>query len=771
MTGPAIARAALPRGQFPTRWPTLWLWYLLAGLAALAAYYLLPDGLLRSGVYAGIGFSSAAAVVVGARIHRPSRPLPWRLMAGGLLLWAVADSVGAFYADVLEIDTFPTPAELFYLLGYPVVAVGIWLLIRGRRTREDRAGALDAAILTVSLGVLSWVLLARPTIVTYLSSPAAAAVAVSYPIADIVLAGLLIRLVTTPGGRTWSFRLLVTALVLLIAADTASSSLRLLTYDSTDPIDIGWLLSYLAWGAAALHPSMVSLSATAPDTETTFTRRRLAALTIAVLVAPAILAIQTLLGVEPSVWAVVFGSVAVFALVMARMNLSIVQIQAANAERAAAQAELTHQAAHDSLTGLANRAQAMRLITAALSRAQRSGAVIGLLFIDLDGFKQVNDTLGHRAGDEVLQTAATRMKEAVRAGDVVSRLGGDEFVVLLEPLDEQAAAVVVAERLIEAVGQPMLLSDRHEARIGASVGVAVSQDASTDADLLLSEADLAVYRAKKAGRGRVEVFDQDLQQSLQRRADIEAALTEAIRSAAVALEIEPVVELVTGEPAGFEVAFGGIAELVPDRRTLVNEIGRSPVVLDLDTWCLRRAAAWLVAQGPAAEGLYITAPFTVRHLMLERGLRDIESALADAGLTSDRLMVLVSSEEITEDLRLVANLDTLHSRGVRICLDGFGGGAGPTSQWLALPVSVVRLDSTMHPPVQYPSSGRPSGPTMLRLTAETARAFGYTVIVPALDDAESLAMAVGAGCEFGQGAAVLDLLSDHRVPHGALSLG
>ena len=252
--------------------------------------------------------------------------------------------------------------------------------------------------------MLSWVLLARPTIVTYLSSPAAAAVAVSYPIADIVLAGLLIRLITTPGGRTWSFRLLVAALVLLIAADTASSSLRLLTYDSTDPIDIGWLLSYLAWGAAALHPSMVSLSATAPDRpRPPSRRRRLAALTVAVLVAPAVLAVETLLGVEPSVWAVVFGSVAVFALVMARMNLSIVQIQAANAERAAAQAELSHQAAHDSLTGLANRAQAMRLITAALSRAQRSGAVIGLLFIDLDGFKQVNDTLGHRAGDEVLR--------------------------------------------------------------------------------------------------------------------------------------------------------------------------------------------------------------------------------------------------------------------------------------------------------------------------------------------------------------------------------
>ncbi len=762
------AGAALPRGHFPTRWPTLWLWYLLAGLGAVAVYYLAPEGLLTSATYSAVGVSAAVAILIGTHIHRPSRRLPWVLMALGQLIWALADTVGSVWAEV-DPDAFPTPADPVYLIGYPVVAAGIWLLIRGRRTREDRAGALDAAILTVSLGVLSWVLLARPTVATFESSHVAAAVAVSYPIADIVLAGLLIRLITTPGGRTWSFRLLVTALVLLIAADTASSSLRLLTFDSTEPIDICWLLSYLAWGAAALHPSMVSLTATAPDTATTFTRRRLAALTVAVLVAPAVLAVETLLGLAPSVWAVVFGSVVVFALVMARMNLSIVQIQAANAERAAAQAELTHQAAHDSLTGLANRAQAMRLITAALSRAQRSGAVIGLLFIDLDGFKQVNDTLGHRAGDEVLRQAAGRMKDAVRAGDVVSRLGGDEFVVLLEPLDEQASAIGVAERLVEAVGRPMLLSDRHEARIGASVGVAISQDASTDADLLLSEADLAVYRAKKAGRGRVEVFDQDLQQTLQRRATVEAALIEDIGADAVALRIEPVVELITGEPAGFEISFGGIADLVPDRRTLLSEVGRSPVVLDLDTWGLHRAASWLAAQGPSADGLYISAPLTVRHLMLDRCLRDVGSALDDAGLSADRLMLLVSSEEITEDLRLVANLETLHARGVRICLDGFGGGTGPTSQWLGLPVSVVRLDSTMQPPHQYPSSGRPSGPTMLRLTAETARAFGYTVIVPALDDAESLAMAVGAGCEFGQGAAVLELLSDHRVPHGALS--
>ena len=238
----------------------LWLIYLAAGGVAMIAYAFVPVGLPTAIIYELVGLSSVGAVLLGIHLHQPERRLPWQLMAAGLALWTVADGVGNWLSNVLGIDAFPTVADPIYLLGYAVVAAGIVVLI-GRHHGRDTAGTLDSLILTTSLAVLSWVLLARPTIATYQDSPVAAAVAVSYPIADIVLAGLLIRLVTTAGGRTRSYRLLVLALVLLIAADTASSALQLLTFADSQPLDYLWMASYLVWGAAALDRSMVSLSA------------------------------------------------------------------------------------------------------------------------------------------------------------------------------------------------------------------------------------------------------------------------------------------------------------------------------------------------------------------------------------------------------------------------------------------------------------------------------------------------------------------------------
>jgi diguanylate cyclase (GGDEF)-like protein len=771
--------ATRPAGRFPSRHPRLWVAYLAAGSVALALYYLLPDGPATTLIYQIIGLSAAAALVLGARLHHPARRLPWYLMGLGMAIWSVADLVGSLYGD-----GFPTPADQIYLVGYPVVAVGIWLLIRGRHQGHDLAGFLDSAILTTSLAVLSWVLLTKPIILTFQDSPLAAVVAVSYPVADIVLAGLLIRLLKTPGGRTRSFRLLVIALITLIAADTASSALDLLTFDSTRPIDFLWLISYLAWGAAALDPSMVSLSAPTVQTGTRFTRKQLVALTVAVLIAPLTLAVQAALDLPLAVWGVVVGSVLAYLLVVARMNLSLEQIQAANAERSAAQAELTHQAAHDSLTGLANRAQALRLISGALSRAQRSGAVVGLLFIDLDGFKQVNDTLGHQAGDEVLKTVARRMSETVRAGDVVARLGGDEFVVLLEPLDEQASGVDVAERVIDAVSEPMLLGSGHEATIGASIGLAISQDGDVDADRLMMEADLAVYRAKSLGRGRTEVFDRALRDRLQRRGVLEDAIRDAIQADAVQLTFDPVVELMTGEPSAFQTQIAcPVDGTVADRQSLVDDLGRNPAVVELDTWCLRRATALLAGLGDPVASVSIGVAVTLHHLVQDRVVTDVDRALRESGLSGDRLVLVLAASELSDDLRLLSNLTKLRGRGVRISMDGFGAGAGPTNQWLRLPIASVRLDPALlrdaaaptpasrPEPVASDEIVEPSMPVpvqLLRLTVQTAHAFGYRVIAPQLDDEVVLIAASEAGCELGQGAAVADLLADHTVEYGPL---
>ena len=762
----------------PSQHAHLWLIYLAAGGVAMIAYAFVPVGIPTGIIYELVGLSSVGAVLLGIHLHQPERRLPWQLMAAGLALWAIADGIGNWLSNVRGIDAFPTVADPIYLLGYGVVAASIVTLI-GRHGR-DTAGTLDSLILTTSLAVLSWVLLARPTIATYQDSPAAAAVAVSYPIADIVLAGLLIRLVTTTGGRTRSYRLLVLALVLLIAADTASSALQLLTFADSQPLDYLWMASYLVWGAAALDRSMVSLSAPVELTRTRFSRRRLAALTIAVLIAPVTLGVQTALGLSPTVWAVVIFSIVAFLLVMARMSLSIEQIQAANAERTAAQAELTHQAAHDPLTGLANRAHAMRLVAGSLHRAQRSGAVIGLLFVDLDGFKQVNDTLGHQAGDEVLRAVADRMRASVRAGDVVARLGGDEFLVLLEPLDEEAAGVVVAERVIAAIAEPLRLRSGHHARIGASGGLAISQDAAIDPERLLQEADIAVYRAKSSGRGRVEVFDRSLRDRLVRRSLLEESIKAALLDDSVDLTPVPIVELITGELGGMEARIRCRvgADLV-DRSVLVAELGRSPAIIELDSWTMQHACSSLVALGHARETLTTVVPVTTHHLLLDRVCGDVADALAASGLDASRLVLLLSAAEITDDLRLLANLDTLRGWGVRLCLDGFGAGTAPTNQLLQLPVSTVRLHATMVRQMSRPAPDEPPGtvveqpeavgdqgtvPTslqMLRLTVQTAHAFGYRVIAPGLDDADALRAATDTGCAYGQGLAATELLQDH----------
>ena len=187
-----------------------------------------------------------------------------------------------------------------------------------------------------------------------------------------------------------------------------------------------------------------------------------------------------------------------FLLVVGRMNVAIEQIVSANRHRARLEEDLLYQAEHDSLTALPNRTQALRIIDGALSRARRSSAIVALLFVDLDGFKSVNDNFGHGAGDDVLRVIAQRMQYTVRGGDTVARLGGDEFVVLLEPIDTQSSAVEVAERLVLAASEPITTSAGHKVRVGASVGVAICPDGATDAEHLLQRG----RRRRVPGQGR-----------------------------------------------------------------------------------------------------------------------------------------------------------------------------------------------------------------------------------------------------------------------------
>ena len=742
-----------------------WAWYLGLSCVVIAAYYLLPDGLPRDVAYVATGLVAVVAVEVGVRRHRPSQPWPWHLLALGTFLWSVADAVGSWWSDVLGSEAFPTPADGVYLVGYLVMAVGLLLFIRGRRPRRDTAGFLDSAIVAVALGLLAWVLLARPTIDAFSDSAAAAAVGAAYPAADIVLAGLVIRLVTTPGGRSRSFRLLVLAIGLLAVGDTVTTALRLTVWDASTMIDFLWLASYAATGAAALHPSMVSMTEPPRPEPVRFSRARLVTLAVAAAVAPVVLAVQAVLGQKLDLWAVVVGSLLLSGLVIARMKLSLDQIQTANAEREAARLALAHQAAHDSLTGLPNRAQAVYLIRGALSRAQRSGAVVGVLFVDLDGFKQVNDTLGHGAGDELLVAVGRRMQDCVRSGDVVARFGGDEFVVLLEPVDEQASAVAVAERLVAALAEPVMLGGGREVGIGASVGVAIAQDGSVEVERLLSEADVAVYRAKQGGRGRVEVFDVSLRRELDRRQQLQDALVGAIAAGDLELRHEPVLDLAERRVCGYEAKVSwpraGADEL--DRDAVLPVAERSDLVCDLDGWTLATALRQAARIPAGSRPRLVEVPLSLRHLRRTRVLVDVARALAEAEVDPALLVLVVGASDVVDDLVVLDHLQQLRTTGVRVCVEGFGTHEAPTNRWSTLPVDLVRLDA------HALAGGDLRSSTLLRLTVETAHTFGWEVVAAGVRDLGELVAVHEAGCEYAQGPLprrTLERVAD-LVPAGA----
>lgn len=728
---------------------SLWRWYLAAGIVIVGCYPLVPAGVCQDVVYVALGASSVAAIVVGVRIHRPIRSLPWHLMAVGLLLWVIGDAVDSWFEDVEHIYPFPSAADGFYLAAYPLLALGLLLLIRGRRPRRDVAGLLDSATLTAGLGLLSWVLLARPTLEASQQSVAAAAVAVAYPVADILLAGLLIRLVTTPGGRTASLRLLMAAVALLIAGDSTSAALSLFTSNSSSAFDVIWLASYVAWGAAALHPSMRSLSAPTSELDVKFTRGRLAALGLATLVAPGTLAVQWLTGVRIDVWAIVTGSVVMFLLVVARMDVAIEQIVAANRDRARLQDDLAYQAAHDSLTELPNRAQALRMIDGALSRARRSSAIIGLLFVDLDGFKAVNDNFGHRAGDDVLRAVAQRLQASIRGGDTVARLGGDEFIVLLEPLDTQSAAVEIAERLVIAASEPISTTTGAKVRVGASVGIALSHDGAHDAEHLLHEADVAVYRAKTAGRGRAEVYDDSLRRDLSDRAQLETALIQAIGHDELVLHYQPVMNIATGKIDGYEALVRwqrpGVGLIPP--ADFIAAAEETDLICDLDAWVLTHACQQLAAWTTHTDAPQLTMAVNIsgRHVSNPRIITDVTNALTGSGVSAQQLVLEITETVLIDGVLAIDHLTALRSIGVAISIDDFGTGYNSLARLRHLPVDIIKIDKLF-----LDATGDPSG-KLLQLMIQAAHAFGLPVIAEGVENPRQLQTLTALNCESAQG--------------------
>jgi class 3 adenylate cyclase len=267
--------------------------YLGVGLAALIGFYALPrDSLLQDTIYyPALGLLSVAAIVAGVAWHRPRHPLPWLLFAAGQLLFVLGDVVFGLDQHVFGSTAFPGPADGLYLAGYPVLAAGLWLLVRQRESGRDWPSLIDAATVTVALGIVAWELLIVPYTRDDTLSVADKVASIAYPLGDVLLLAVAARLVLTSAARTVSYVLIGLSLLALLIADPLYTVFTIRgDYGSGSPIDAGWMISYLLFGAAALHASMRTTSDPAPETLTRLTPGRLALLAAAALTAPAVLA-------------------------------------------------------------------------------------------------------------------------------------------------------------------------------------------------------------------------------------------------------------------------------------------------------------------------------------------------------------------------------------------------------------------------------------------------------------------------------------------------
>lgn len=434
------------------------------------------------------------------------------------------------------------------------------------------------------------------------------------------------------------------------------------------------------------------------------------------------------------------------------VHASVRQIVSSVRQREELQTALAHQAAHDALTELPNRTQALGLTGSALFRGRRAGSMTGLLHVDLDGFKAVNDSHGHACGDEVLREVAGRLRDAIRAGDVVCRLGGDEFIVLVEPVETEHDLVELAQRLIAGVGEP-IPAGGDQIRIGASIGIAVSRDGTTDADVLFAEADAATRRAKANGQGRAEVFDDALRAQLAARAELEAAIAAALAAGEVQLHYQPVIDVPTDRVVGFEALVRwerpGHGMVHPDAFIPVAEASR--LIFELDRWALLEAtcqlAEWRCAAGAAAEEWELTVAVNVsgRHLTDRRVVQDVAEALAVSGLPAHLLVLEVTETVLVDDPMAIDHLAELRAMGVAVAIDDFGTGYTSIGQLRHLPVDTLKIDRS------FVASTDPGQGELVALMIRAAHTFGLTVVAEGVEDPEQLARLRADGCDQAQG--------------------
>jgi diguanylate cyclase (GGDEF)-like protein len=419
-------------------------------------------------------------------------------------------------------------------------------------------------------------------------------------------------------------------------------------------------------------------------------------------------------------------------------------------ERQRTDEELAFLATHDPLTGLPNRTLILDRVEQMLARSRRSQTPVAALFVDLDNFKSINDTLGHSTGDELLQAVTARLNGVVRDTDALGRLGGDEFVVISEELTLSVGPELIAERLLDALKEPFKLGADKETRVTVTASIGIAAGYRTSAEELLRDADIAMYRAKWDGKNRHVVFETGMQDTVQSRMELEMDLREALDKDEFFLTYQPTIDLSDMSPNGVEALIRwkhptrGVV-LPDDFIPLLEETG---LITDVGRWVLheacRQGAAWRAAGYLIGMAVNVSG----RQLDTDQLIADIEGALSGSGLDPEALTIEITETTLMRNIEETARrLTTIKALGIRIAIDDFGTGYSSLAHLQRFPVDALKIDRSFILGLKHNQEGE----TLIRTLVQLGKSLSIETFAEGIEQQQELSLLRGEDCDSGQG--------------------
>jgi diguanylate cyclase (GGDEF)-like protein len=446
------------------------------------------------------------------------------------------------------------------------------------------------------------------------------------------------------------------------------------------------------------------------------------------------------------------------AMLQRSLNVTLVRMcESFESERQSADKELEHRqrelaflATHDALTGLPNRTLILDRVEQLMVRARRDKTPLAALFIDLDNFKAINDSLGHACGDELLQAVAARLTAVVRESDAVGRLGGDEFVVIASELSFTSGPELMAERLLEALDQPFVLAGREHTclKLTASIGIAAGDREA--AEELLRDADVAMYQAKWDGRHRFVLFEAGMQTAVQSRMELEMDLRVALENDEFYLVYQPTFSLHDMTPTGMEalIRWSSATRGTVQPNDFIPLLEETGLIVEIGKWVLQEACAQGMRWHEAGHPIGVAVNVSARQLDTDEFVLDVERTLRDTGLEAQMLTIEITESALMRDVQqTAARLAKVKELGVRVAIDDFGTGYSSMASLQQLSVDALKIDRSFITQMTHNKEGE----TIIRTLVQLGKALSIETLAEGIEQTRELSLLQGQRCDSGQG--------------------